>query len=91
MEDVIQPMSVWISYDCQSKREYLGVRFVTPRGEVDSAEILMDLSILPTQPYEWKHRSDQINEYYGLIQKEDHMVDALIEAMSKIPLTINKF
>lgn len=86
-DDVIQPISVWITYDCRSKEGHLGVRFDSPAGKVDLAEILVDLSIPPPQLYQWHRRDTQVHHYYGLIQENKSYEPVFIEAMRKLFLT----
>ncbi|CAF3652782.1 unnamed protein product [Rotaria socialis] len=82
-DDLIQPTSVWITYDCRSKKGHLGVRFQSAAGKVDLAQMLIDLSTKKEQ-YEWQLRPDEVDHFYNLIKNDQQQLPMFSEAMGNI-------
>jgi hypothetical protein len=62
MEDnLIQPMSVWITHDCVTKSGHLGAHWKSPSGEVDLARMEMSLGSQAPKQFQWVLQSNAID------------------------------
>lgn len=82
-DDLIQPVSVWIKFDCHTKRGDLGVRWKSPAGEIDLA--LMKMTFGPSNPDHnvWQLQWKEITAFRSSFEDDEPQMNIFQEAIGK--------
>ncbi|CAM4773244.1 unnamed protein product [Rotaria magnacalcarata] len=85
--DIIQPPSVWLTYNCLSQAGVLGIRFKSSTGSTDIARMYIDLS-KKKETYMWQLLPINIDRFYCLIEHDIHQLRWFNEAFEYAFYTI---
>lgn len=82
-DDIIQPPSVWLQYDCCSKVGVLGVIFESSAGIADLARMNINLSS-NNESYMWQPLSNDIVRFYSMIEHDEDQLRWFNQALGNI-------
>jgi hypothetical protein len=84
-DDVIQPTStsVWITYDCVSKKGNLGTHWKSPAGELELA--VMEMTYEPNIPGHnmWKLQVEDVTAFQRSLEDDEEQLNIFNEAIGK--------
>jgi hypothetical protein len=82
-DDLTQPVSVWIKFDCHTKKGDLGVRWKSTAGEIDLA--LMEMTFGPSNPDHniWQLQWKEITAFRSSFEDDELEMNIFNEAIGK--------